>query len=81
MRRELHILDKKGQYNGRSGDPNKSLITKVAWRLLFKKIKLTDEAWMHGRCLECDARGDNNYSVSCCVFYCPCDFHQHLKFK
>ena len=60
----------------------KSFITRLAWRLLFKKVKLNDRTVLIGRCLECDARGENkDTSIGCNYFYCPCKFNEHLKLK
>lgn len=74
MQGELHIFDKKKW-------SNKSFITKLAFRLLFKKVLLAEDVWMYGRCLDCDANNDNHEILDCNTFYCPCKFNEHLKLK
>lgn len=78
MNGELHILDGNALYKH---SVNKSFLTKLGFRLLFKKITLDEQTWMKGRCLSCDARGDSNYAISCMVFYCPCKHNENLKLK
>lgn len=55
-------------------------ITKICWRLQFKKVKVHYDYLSKGRCLDCGACNDKNI-IECSYFYCPCNKNQQLKRK
>lgn len=64
--------------NSRWFEYPKIFLTRLCWRLQFKKVKLNEFNWTRGRCFNCDA-GDEKIGVECSDYYCPCDLNEHLK--
>lgn len=52
------------------------IIRNLIWRLQFKKVKISKNVWMEGRCIKCDG---GNPTVECGEYYCPCKFNEQLK--
>ena len=67
---ELKIFRRKPQIN------NPNLFSRLRWRMKFTKSKHSENKWVNGRCVSCDA---GNPKVECSTYYCPCSDFQNLK--
>jgi hypothetical protein len=59
---------------------NSNLFSRLLWRLKFKKIKISEDPYVVGRCKTCDA-SHINPKLDCNNYYCPCKLNENLKLK
>ena len=69
---ELSIFIHKPQIN------NPNLFSRFRWRMKFIKSEHSENLWLRGRCVSCDA---GNPNAECSTYYCPCNVFQNLKKK
>ena len=69
---ELNVFHRKPQIN------NPNLFSRLRWRMKFTKSKHSENLWLKGRCVSCDA---GIPIIECSKYYCPCSDFQNLKRK
>jgi len=69
---ELSIFIRKPKIN------NPNLFSRLRWRMKFTKSKHSENLWLKGRCVSCDA---GIPIIECSKYYCPCSDFQNLKRK